>query len=118
MLGSPAPGVVAYTATRWGALLRSDLMPPGESVPRASDCYRFALTHPAVDVCLAGPANGAELDEAMSALDRGPMNESDLVWMNRVGASVRAKAKRGGNSFVSLVDRLFGRGGPDARVGS
>jgi aryl-alcohol dehydrogenase-like predicted oxidoreductase len=118
VLGSPPPGVVAYTATRWGALLRPELMPPGEQVPRASDCYRFALTHPAVDVCLAGPRNAAELDEAMSALDRGPMNDEELARLKRIGASVRANAKGGGNSAVGLVDRLFARGGRETHLGS
>src|SRR5262249_46293323 len=42
-LAEPRPGVVAYTATRWGGLVDPRLTPPGEPVPRASDCYRFAL---------------------------------------------------------------------------
>ena len=45
---SPRPGIVAYTATRWGHLLDPSKMPPNESPPRARDCYRFALSHPAV----------------------------------------------------------------------
>jgi len=85
-----APGVVAYTATRWGTLLDRSLVPVGEPVPRASDCYRFALTRPEVDVVLAGPANGAELDEALAALDRGPMSADELAWMARVGDHVRS----------------------------
>lgn len=85
------PGVVAYTATRWGALVDPRLVPPGEPVPRGSDCYRFALAHPSVDVVLAGPANGAELDEALLALERGPMSDDELAWMRRVGDGVRAR---------------------------
>jgi hypothetical protein len=84
-----APGVIAYTATRWGALLDRTLVPPGEPVPRASDCYRFALSRPEVDVVISGPANGAELDEALAALDRGPMTEDELAWMRRVGDGVK-----------------------------
>ena len=84
------PGVVAYTATRWGALLDRAVVPPGEPVPRASDCYRFALTRNEVDVVIAGPKNGAELDEAMAALDRGPLTADELAWMRRVGDGVRA----------------------------
>jgi aryl-alcohol dehydrogenase-like predicted oxidoreductase len=85
-----APGVVAYTATRWGALLDPTLVPRGEPVPRASDCYRFALSRPEVDVVISGPANGEELDEALAALDRGPMSEDELAWMRRVGDGVKA----------------------------
>jgi len=84
------PGVVAYTATSWGGLVDRRLVPAGEPVPRGSDCYRFALGHPAVDVVLCGPKDGAELDEAMAALDRGPMSADELAWMQRVGDGVRA----------------------------
>ncbi|HUH01097.1 MAG TPA: hypothetical protein VML75_03820 [Kofleriaceae bacterium] len=86
------PGVVAYTATRWGALLDRRLVPEGEPVPRASDCYRFALTSPQVDVVLSGPRDGAELDEAMAALDRGVLDPDELAWMQRVGAGVHGAA--------------------------
>jgi predicted aldo/keto reductase-like oxidoreductase len=101
-------------------LLDPQLMPAGEPVPRASDCYRFALTNPAVNVCLAGPRDAAELDEAMAALDRGPMSDDEIAWMKRVGASVRSKAQGAGNSAVGFVDRIFGRaaGGARAQLGS
>ena len=103
------PGVVAYTATRWGALLDPALTPPGEKTPRASDCYRFSLTHPTVDMSLCAPADGAQLDEAMAALDRGPLDAEELAWMKRVGASVRAaSATKGGNLPIQLLDRLVG----------
>jgi aryl-alcohol dehydrogenase-like predicted oxidoreductase len=104
LLSRRRPGVVAYTATRWGTLLDPRLMPPGEPVPRASDCYRFALSNPAVDVCLSGPANGAELDEAFQALDRGPLSEDEAAWMRRVGAHVHA-AGSGAPTF-DVADRV------------
>lgn len=108
---SPRPGVVAYTATRWGALVDPSLVPPGEPVPRASDCYRFALARPEVDVVLAGPRDGAELDEALAALDRGPMTEEELAWMRRVGDGVRAASpvdavrRRSPGALLGLVTR-------------
>jgi aryl-alcohol dehydrogenase-like predicted oxidoreductase len=86
------PGVVAYTATRWGALLDRRMVPADEPVPRASDCYRFALTNPHVDTVISGPRDGAELDEAMAALDRGPLDDDELAWMRRVGAGVHEAA--------------------------
>lgn len=114
---TPRPGVVAYTATRWGGLLDRRLVPPHEPMPSGSDCYRFALTHPSVDVVLCGPKDGAELDEAMRALDRGPLDADELAWMHRVGDGVKVasatKAVRSGN--VGMVwDRLTGwlRPGP------
>ena len=106
-LGANPPGVVAYTATRWGDLLNPSLTPEGEATPRASDCYRFALSHPAVQVCLAGPKDRAELDEALCALDRGPMSDEELAWMKRVGLGVKKHA-RPNSSAVSLIDRIMG----------
>lgn len=97
------PGVLAFTATRWGSLLDPSLAPKGEATPRASDCYRFALTSPHVDTCITGPRNGIELDEALVAMERGPMSDEELAWMKRVGVAVR-DAK--GGRAVGLLDRV------------
>ena len=48
-LATVRPGIVAYTTTSWGQLLNPALVPAGESVPTAADCYRFALSNPYVD---------------------------------------------------------------------
>jgi len=104
-LDGERPGVFAFTATRWGTLLDASLGPPGEPTPRASDCYRFALTHPRVDSCIAGPKNGVELDEALAAVERGPMTDDELAWMKRVGAAVRDAR---GNRTMSVIDRING----------
>jgi predicted aldo/keto reductase-like oxidoreductase len=79
-----ARAVVAYTATRWGSLV---------GPMRASDCYRFVLSHPKVTSCLCAPSNRAELDEALLALDRGPMSEDELADARRIGDSVRAQRR-------------------------
>jgi aryl-alcohol dehydrogenase-like predicted oxidoreductase len=95
LAGAPKrPGVVAFTATRWGTLLDRRFVPDGERVPGAGDCYRFALSNPDVDTCLSGPANGAQLDDALAAIDAGPMSDEELAWMRRVGAAVRDGARR------------------------
>ena len=108
------PGVVAFTATRWGQLVDSDRIPTGEPVPRASDCYRFVLTHPQVDVCLAGPKNGTELDEALRAIDRGPLDNDELEWMRRVGSAVHragtAAASRGPRRILSRLAKVIAPG--------
>jgi aryl-alcohol dehydrogenase-like predicted oxidoreductase len=78
-------GTVSYTATRWGTLINAKKCPKGERVPRASDCYRFVLSRPGIDLCLAGPANIGQMREALEALDRGPMSEEELAWMRRIG---------------------------------
>jgi predicted aldo/keto reductase-like oxidoreductase len=101
------PAVMAYTATRWGDLINPALTPEGEPTPRASDCYRFALSNPAVQVCMAGPSDRAQLDEALAALERGPLTPEEDAWMRRVGAAVKKHARAHSGS-VSLVDKLMG----------
>jgi len=79
------PGIVAFTATSWKQLITAKRIPPGERVPTATDCYRFVLSNPAVDVCMTGPANESQADDALRALDLGPMSQEELAWMRRVG---------------------------------
>jgi aryl-alcohol dehydrogenase-like predicted oxidoreductase len=101
--GGARPGVVAFTATRWGTLLDPRLTPAGDATPRASDCYRFSLSHPDVDLTLAGPKDRAQLDEALAALERGPMSAEEMAWMKRVGVAVRDATMK------PAPRRLFGR---------
>jgi len=85
------PGIVTYTATRWGKLLKPAKMPPGEKTPRASDCYRFVLSNPNVDVCMTGPKNREQMQEALQTLERGPLSEEEMEWMKRIGNYLRGK---------------------------
>ncbi|MGD9301563.1 MAG: hypothetical protein PVI13_08310 [Desulfobacterales bacterium] len=87
--GDGRPGIVSYTATRWGQLLNSKKMPPEDAVPEASDCYRFVLSHPAVDVCMCGPKNLDQMRAALPTLDLGPLGEEDMARMRRIGDYVR-----------------------------
>jgi len=98
------PGVLAFTATRWGSLLNPKFCPPEERTPSATDCYRFVLSNPDVNVSLAGPKDGAELDQALTALDLGVLDAEEMAWMRRVGASVHQRRRTGGP--VSFLDSL------------
>ena len=82
------PGIVSFTNTRWGSLLNPATMPPGESPPAASDCYRFVLSHPRVHVAVCGPNSMRQLKEDLSTLELGPMNEEELERMRRIGGYV------------------------------
>jgi aryl-alcohol dehydrogenase-like predicted oxidoreductase len=78
------PGIVGYTATRWGSLLSLRKMPEGDAPLRARDCYRFVLSNPDFNVCMTGPKNDPEMDEALAALDEGPLiAEEDDATMGR-----------------------------------
>jgi aryl-alcohol dehydrogenase-like predicted oxidoreductase len=92
--GDDRPGIVSYTATRWGQLLNPKKMPPGESVPVPSDCYRFAMSNPAVDICLCGPKNMDQMEAALPALELGPLGEEDVERMKRIGDYVHKMNKR------------------------
>jgi aryl-alcohol dehydrogenase-like predicted oxidoreductase len=82
------PGIVCYTATSWGKLLDPKRMPPGEAPMRARDCYRFALSNPNFNVCMTGPSNAAQLDEALKALDEGPVSPEEDTRFRALGRHV------------------------------
>ncbi len=82
------PGVVSFTATCWGQLLRHKRIPTGERLPTASDCYRFVLSNPAVHVCMSGPARAEHLKDVIEAIEKGPLSEEEAAWMRRVGSAI------------------------------
>jgi len=86
--GNDRPGVVTFTATRWRQLLSARKMPKGEKPLTASDCYRFVLTHPAVDVCMMGAKNRSQMQENLSVLEQGPMNDEELKRILKIGDHV------------------------------
>ena len=87
------PGVVTYTATRWGQLVNAKRMPHGVRTPTAADCYRFVLANPAVDVCMCGPKNAAQMDTALQAVSAPPMTDEELAWMRTIGDHVHATTR-------------------------
>ena len=88
------PGIATFTTTRWGDLLNPKKLPPGEAPLRGSDCYRFALSNPAVDLCMCGPKDLAQMREALLALDLGPLSEEEMARMRRIGDHIHARYKR------------------------
>jgi predicted aldo/keto reductase-like oxidoreductase len=85
------PGVVAFTATRWGSLLDPKKMPPGEAPLRASDAYRFCLSDPHIHTVATGPKNREELREALLALEKGPLKPEEMERAKRIGDFVYRK---------------------------
>lgn len=79
------PGMVSYTATRWGQLLNQKKMPEGETVLKSSDCYRFVLTNPMVDVCMCGPSNLIQMEEALQTIELGPLSDSEKARVSEIG---------------------------------
>ena len=93
-LAKRRPAMVAYTATRWRGLLKR---PKGWSgqVMTASDCYRFCLSNPHVDLVLTGPKNRRELEDNLRDLrEKGPLSEEETLWIRDFGRVVHAASSR------------------------
>lgn len=83
------PGIISYTATRWGKLLSAS----GDEGPMTpGECYRFALGHPKVDVVLCGARSFEELREDAAAVAQGPLPSPRLEQVRKFGDRVRAGA--------------------------
>jgi aryl-alcohol dehydrogenase-like predicted oxidoreductase len=82
------PGIVSYTATRWGKLLNPNKMPPGEKPLTAADCYRYVLANSSIDVCMMGVKNMEELRENLAIFDAGSINNAEKERIERIGAFV------------------------------
>lgn len=89
------PGIVVFTATCWGRLLKPKFMPVGESPPAPADCYRFVLSHPDMDVCVTGPSTAEQMEENLKALDAGPLDEEEMARIRRIGEHIYGINSRG-----------------------
>jgi len=94
-IGDRRPGIIAYTATRWGMLLKPL---PKRGFPRAlsgSDCYRFVLGQPMVDLVWCAAATPAELREDVEGALAGPLSPLRREEICRFGDVVHETARRG-----------------------
>jgi predicted aldo/keto reductase-like oxidoreductase len=97
------PGVVVFNAAHdgMGFFYRPpEGYPEGMYVPWPPDCYRWALSHPAVDLVLAGLSSRKEIDQALAAMEQGPMNEAERTALRKYGdlhaGRARVKARNCG----------------------
>jgi len=91
--GENRPGMISFTATRWGQLLKESKMPPGEAPLTAMDCYRFVLSNPAVDVCMIGARSLEMMRENLETLDSGPLSTVEMERIRRIGDHVYGKPR-------------------------
>ena len=82
------PGIVIFTATCWGKLLKPKLLPVGERPLAPADCYRFVLSHPDVNVCVTGPSTTAQMEDNLKALEAGPLDEEEMARVRRIGKHI------------------------------
>jgi len=83
--GDDRPGVVSFTATCWRKLLNARKMPQGEVPMSPADCYCFVLSNPAVDICMMGARNSAEMEENLNVLDMAPLSPTEMERAIRIG---------------------------------
>lgn len=81
----PTPFMATYTSTRWGHLLDPAKMPDGETPVSARDCYRYSLSPDAVDMVICGPGSAAQMEEAIEALEKGPLDQDERERIERIG---------------------------------
>lgn len=88
------PGIGIYTATCWKKLLKPKLLPEGERPLSGTDCYRFVLSNPDVDVCLTAPSNAEQMEENLKALEAGPLDEEEMARIRRIGEHIHKTARK------------------------
>jgi aryl-alcohol dehydrogenase-like predicted oxidoreductase len=93
--------VIAFTATRWGTLLKS---PAGWSgaIPTAADCYGFCLAQPAVRLVLTAPKNVTELEQNLQVLKFRRMTTAAQTRWERYGNLIYKQGRAGDHDFESL----------------
>jgi len=91
--GDDRPGLISFTATRWGQLLKESKMPEGEKPLTAQDCYRFVLSNPAVDVCMTGARSLEMMRENLQTLDSDPLTEEEMGRIRRIGDHMYGKPR-------------------------
>jgi aryl-alcohol dehydrogenase-like predicted oxidoreductase len=84
--------IVAFTATRWGTLLKPYADWPGRP-PTASDCYRYCLVEPPVHLVLTAPRSLAELKQNLDVLESPPMSKQERSHWQRFGDLVYGAGK-------------------------
>jgi predicted aldo/keto reductase-like oxidoreductase len=82
------PGVVIFNTAHSGRGMLHD-PPPGYPshmyVPWPPDCYRWALSHPAVDLVLTGMRSREQIDAALLAMEKGPMTQAERDALRKYG---------------------------------
>jgi len=66
-------------------LKRPKKWPEDKPIPTVSQSYRFVLSHPKVDLCLAGPSQWAHVKELTEIIKEGPLSQEELTFMREFG---------------------------------
>jgi len=94
-MGPERPGIIAYTATRWGMLLKPLPKRGFASGMTGAECYRFVLSHPMVDTVWCAARTPEELAEDVDGVLAGPLADERMAEVRRFGDAVHDSAKGG-----------------------
>ena len=59
-----------------------------------TECYRFVMSHQAVDVCMSGPRNIEEMRQALKALQLGALSGDEPKRVQRIGDHIHTNYRR------------------------
>lgn len=84
--------VIAFTCTRWSALLQGH---PNwqHKIPTAADCYRYALSNQAISMALTAPQTCAQLSENLQVFDCPQLTETEKTLWRCYGDLIYAQGQ-------------------------
>lgn len=88
------PGVMTFKSqvSQGGTLARAPGgFPPDLWHPEHGDFYRYSLSAPSVDLCLAGPTSRSEVDALIASVRRGPLTPDEMEYLEVYGDIHRRK---------------------------
>ncbi len=84
--------VISFTSTRWSSLLNGHPHWHGK-IPKAVDCYRFVLQHPAINLTLTSPKTIEELRLNLAVLDNIKMSQEEYQYWQEYGDLIYGKGQ-------------------------
>jgi len=85
------PGVIGFKTLKNGSLMRQAARMKGAPTLASTDLYRFVLSTPGFDMCLAGPKTIAHLEGVLKAVELGPLGKDDYTRLCSLGDTLYAR---------------------------
>jgi predicted aldo/keto reductase-like oxidoreductase len=83
------PGIVAFNTAHMGTTFFHQpppYYPDDMPRPTVADCYRFALSNPTIDLVLTGVENRTQIDQALAAVEQGPLDQLEDAFLREYGS--------------------------------
>lgn len=98
-------GLLTFTNTCYGRMLRPSREHPERPALTASECYRYSLSQPGVSACLTAPRRFGELQDNLEALRQPTLSLQDQARVRQHGLDVYREDKEF-NSFIRAPQGL------------